>query len=237
MENEKRLTVKEWAEMDKPREKMLHHGKKMLSNAELLAILLRSGRADTDVVSMAQQIMQLADNSLVSLSRMEAAELMRIKGVAEAKATTILAAMELGLRLSSESRKASNNVISDSHSLFHYLSDRLVDQPVEEFWAVYLSTRNHVVGERRISVGGITQTVVDIRLIIKGALECNAVSMAIAHNHPSGRLVPSKEDIRLTERIAEAGRVMGIRLQDHLIIGYNEEGESSFYSFTDEGRI
>ena len=237
MKKESHLTVKEWNEDDQPREKLLRQGRKSLSNAELLAILLRSGANETSVVSLAQRILSRAGNSLVTLSRTEAAVLMKEKGVGAAKATGILAAMELGIRLSNESMADKRHVINSTEDMFHYIAPKMIDLPVEEFWTVYLNNRNHVLGTHRIAQGGLTHTAVDVRLIFKGALECNAVALIIAHNHPSGSLRPSKDDDLLTQRVNEVGKLMQIRLHDHLIIGRDESGTENYFSYLEEGRL
>ena len=231
------LTIKEWDDDDRPREKMLRHGKKTLSNAELLAILLRSGVADTSAVDVAKQLLSAGGWSLVELSRKTPQELMRIKGVGAAKATGIAAALELGRRLASESSSPEKNVVGNSADVFHIISPRIIDLATEEFWAIYLNNSNRVVGTSRISAGGITQTTVDIRLIFKGAIELNAVALAVAHNHPSGSLKPSREDNLLTEKIAEAGRLLNIRLLDHIIVGIAAQGQTDYYSYRDMGRL
>ena len=237
MNEKKYLTLKEWADEDKPREKMLEKGKKELSNAELLAILLRSGTTGRSAVAVAKEVLATAGNSLTTLSRLEYSQLGTIKGLGQAKATTLMAALELGWRMQSELNNSKELIINDSHQLFAYLMPLLADLDHEEFWAVYLSNRNKVLGRQRIAMGGQPSTSVDMRVVFRGALECKAVAVAVAHNHPSGSLKPSRDDRDLTHRLAEAGKIMQIRLQEHLIIGITSSGQADYYSFHNEGYI
>lgn len=231
------LTLKEWADEDKPREKMLAKGKKELSNAELLAILLRSGMPGKSVVDMAKEVLRQAGNSLTTLSQLEYSQLSTIKGLGEAKATTLMAALELGWRMQSEIDGSKELIINDSNDLFNYMKPLLADLDHEEFWAVYLSNRNKVLGRQRIAMGGQTSTSTDLRVVFRGALECKAVALAVAHNHPSGLLKPSSEDRALTRQLAEAGKLMHIQLREHLIIGITNTGLADYFSFHNEGHI
>lgn len=231
------LTVKEWSDEDKPREKMLAKGKKELSNAELLAILLRSGMPGKSAVDMAKEVLRQAGDSLTALSRMEYSQLGTIKGLGEAKATTLMAALELGWRMQGEINQDKELIISNTSDLFNYLTPLLADLDHEEFWAVYLSNRNKVLGRQRIAMGGQTGTYVDPRVLFRGALECKAVSVMVAHNHPSGLLKPSSEDKALTKRLYECGNIMKIKLSDHLIIGITSSGKADYYSFHEEGLL
>lgn len=229
------LTLKEWADEDKPREKMLDKGKKSLTNAELIAILLRSGRQGKSAVDMAMEVLTSADNSLTTLSQMEFSQLSGIKGLGSAKATTLMAALELGWRMQGEMNGSRQPVINDSQGLFNYMVRMLADLDHEEFWAVYLSNRRKVLGRQRISMGGITATPVDIRIMLRGALECKATHLMVCHNHPSGDLKPSRDDKSLTERIKEAGNLLDIKLLEHIIIGIAPSGKPDYYSFHDNG--
>ncbi len=231
------LTVKEWSDEDKPREKMLAKGKKELSNAELLAILLRSGMPGKSAVDMAKEVLRQAGDSLTALSRLEYSQLGNIKGLGEAKATTLMAALELGWRMQGEINQDKELIISNTSDLFNYLTPLLADLDHEEFWAVYLSNRNKVLGRQRIAMGGQTGTYVDPRVLFRGALECKAVSVMVAHNHPSGLLKPSSEDKALTKRLYECGNIMQIKLSDHLIIGITSSGKADYYSFHEEGLL
>lgn len=231
------LTVKEWADEDKPREKMLIRGKKELSNAELIAILLRSGLQGKSAVTVAMEVLARADNSLTTLSQMEFSQLSNIKGLGVAKGTTMMAALELGRRLLGEVNEGKDVVLDNSGHIFRYMSPMMADLDHEEFWAVYLSNRNKVIHRQRIASGGQTATTVDLRILFRIALEQKAVSLIVAHNHPSGQLKPSRDDHELTRRIQEAGNILQIKLLDHLIIGISPSGQADYYSFHDEGHI
>ena len=237
MKETSHLTMNECPDDDKPREKMKQHGKKTLSNAELLAILLRSGSAEKNVLEIAQEVLKRYGNSLTSMSMSTIQELMKIKGVGLAKATSISAALELGRRLASENQRPEKNIIKSSADLYSIFAKELSGQPTEEFWTLYLNNSHRIVGSHRISIGGLTQTAVDIRLIFKGAIELNATAIAVAHNHPSGTLKPSAEDNQLTLKIAEAGKLLNIRLIDHLIVGNGGLQTNDYYSYNDNGRL
>lgn len=237
MEQKKTLTVKQWADEDKPREKMLSQGKKQLSNVELIAILLRSGMKGKSVVDVAREVLDNAGNSLTTLSRMEYQQLNSIKGMAEAKSTTLMAALELGWRMQGELNAEKHTFITDSNSLFKYLMPRLIDINHEEFWAVFLNPHKRVLGCQRISMGGQVDTPVDIRILFRSALDNRAINIAVAHNHPSGSLKPSSADRRLTSTIDEAGKLLGIHLIEHLIIALGPDSKPDYYSFHDNGLI
>lgn len=231
------LTVKEWADEDRPREKMLLRGKKELSNAELIAILLRSGVPGKTAVDVAKEVLGMAGNHLTSLSQMDYSRLASVKGLGAAKATTLLAALELGWRMQGEISQAKELIVNDSTSLFKYMSPLLADLDHEEFWAVYLSNRNKVLARQRIAMGGQTETSVDPRIVFRLALECKAVKVAVLHNHPSGSLRPSQEDRTLTKRLAEAGKLLNINVYEHLIVAIGPDGQADYYSFHDEGLV
>lgn len=216
---------------------MLLHGKKELSNAELMAILLRSGVPGKTAVDVAKEVLNMAGNRLSVLSQFDYSRLAAVKGVGQAKATTLLAALELGWRLQGEVSLSNDLIVRDSTSLFNYMSPLLADLDHEEFWAVYLSNRNKVLARQRITSGGMTETSVDTRLIFRGALECKAVKTMVLHNHPSGSLMPSTEDRRLTRRLKEAGDIMQIAVIEHLIIAIGPDGRLGFYSFHDQGEL
>ena len=237
MEQKKSLTVKQWADEDKPREKMLSQGKKQLSNVELIAILLRSGMKGKSVVEVAREVLDNAGNSLTSLSRMEFKQLNSIKGMAEAKSTTLMAALELGWRMQGEINSEQQPCINGSDDLFKYLMPRMVDLNHEEFWVVFLNPHNRILGCQRISMGGQVDTPVDMRILFRSAIENRAVNIAVAHNHPSGSLKPSSWDRRLTQQIYEAGNLLGIRLIDHIIITLGIDSQADFYSFHDNGLV
>ncbi len=237
MNEKKSLTVKDWSDEDQPREKLLSKGKKELSNAELIAILLRTGVQGKNVVEVAKEVLSTAGNSLTTLSRMETKKLYSIQGLAKAKVATLMAALELGWRMQGEIVKDNELIITDSTALFHYMLPLIVDLDHEEFWAIYLNNRNKVIGRQRIASGGQTSTSVDPRILFRGALECKAVSLMVTHNHPSGSLKPSSDDRRLTQQIKEAGNLLQITLIDHLIISIPQSGQASYYSFRDNGMI
>ena len=237
MDEKKYLTVKEWADEDRPREKMLLHGKKELSNAELIAILLRSGLPGKTAVDVAKEVLALAGNRLTDLSRLDQRRLAAIPGLGTAKSTTLLAALELGWRMQSEISDANELIVKDSTSLFRYMAPLLADLDHEEFWAVYMSTRYKVLGRQRIAVGGQTATIVDPRVLFRGAIEAKAVRVAVCHNHPAGSMKPSNDDRRLTKRLYEAGKLLEITLSDHLIIVIGPNGKADYYSFADNGEL
>ncbi|MBO7490073.1 MAG: DNA repair protein RadC [Bacteroidales bacterium] len=237
-ERKSALTVKDWALEDRPREKLIAKGKKELSNAELIAILIGSGSVGQSAVDLAKEILKSNDNDLSLLSRQGIKELTHdFKGMGEAKAVSIIAALELGYRMLSDNINKQEYYFKDSLSLFNYISPSLLDLPVEEFWAIYLNIKNKVLFKQRISLGGISNTPVDIRRIFATALEKNAVSIAVVHNHPSGILQPSREDKALTCRILDAGKLLNIKLIEHLIVGIDENNHPDYYSFHDNGLI
>jgi DNA repair protein RadC len=237
MEEKKYLTVKDWANEDKPREKMLLRGKKELSNAELIAILLRSGLPGKSAVDVAKEVLNLTANKLTALSQLDYRRLANVKGLGQAKATTLLAALELGWRMQGEINDSKELIINDSSSLFDYMKPLLADLDHEEFWAVYLTNRNKVIARQRIASGGQTETSVDPRIVFRGALECKAVKIAVLHNHPSGSLTPSKNDKRLTERLYEGGRLLEISVTEHIIVAIGPNGRPDYYSFHDNGLL
>lgn len=237
MESKKLLTVKEWADEDKPREKMLSHGKKQMSNVELIAILLRSGLQGKSVLELSREVLDSAGNSLTTLSRMDYKQLSSIKGMAEAKVTTLMAALELGWRMQSEIDNERQTLIKNSEDLYKYLMATVIDLDHEEFWGVYLNARHKVLGRQRLSVGGLSETIVDTRILLRGALECKATTLAVMHNHPSGHLRPSLEDKNLTRKIQEACKIMDITFMDHIIIGLASDGQPNYFSFQDNGLL
>lgn len=227
----KHLTIKSWAEDDRPREKLITKGRQALSDSELLAILLASGSRDETAVQLAQRILKENKNSINELAKLQLNDFKKYKGVGEAKAVTIAAALEIGRRRTDESCEEKVKIVS-SKSAYGILKSKLTDLPHEEFWVLFMSRSNSVIKTECISRGGISGTVVDIRLILKPAIECLASAIILAHNHPSGNLKPSHEDINLTKKIKEAAKLMDISLQDHLIIG-----DQAYLSFADEGLL
>ncbi len=237
MDDKKYLSVKEWDDEDKPREKLIAQGKKHLSNAELIAILLHTGVKGHSSVDLAKDILATTGGSLTSLSQADFAHFKSIHGMALAKSATLMAALELGWRMQSEIKNSKELIVNDSTSLFQTMCPLVADLDHEEFWAVYLSTRRKILGRQRISVGGQTETTVDLRIIFRGALEAKAVSFMVVHNHPSGSLNPSRNDRELTRQLAEAGKIMEIKLLDHIIIAIDTAGKAAYYSFHDNGAI
>jgi DNA repair protein RadC len=227
-----KLSIKSWAEEDRPREKLLLKGKKQLTDAELLAIILGSGNRDESALGLAKRILQAYAADLNELGRSSIRELTeRFNGVGEAKAISIIAALELGQRrklLSLQNRP----LISSSKEAYLALAPLLMDLDTEEFWILLLNQANRMIGREKISAGGLAITSVDSRVVFKKALECNATSIVLCHNHPSGNLRPSQSDLDLTQRMRKAGEQLEILVQDHLIVS-----EAGYYSFADEGII
>ena len=225
------ITIKAWAEEDRPREKMMLKGKHSLSEAELMAILIGSGSRNETAVQVCQKILHQVDNNLNELGKLTFNDLIKFKGIGEAKAITIVAALELGRRrqLSDVKQKLQ---IKDSNNIYTLLSPNLADLPHEEFWVIYLNRSNKVLLKERLSIGGISGTVADSKIIFKKAIDLLASSFIVAHNHPSGNLKPSQADIDLTKNLKAAGKLLEINLLDHLIIT-----DSGYYSFADEGVI
>lgn len=226
---EKRLNIKHWAEEDRPREKLLLQGRSSLTNSELVAILIRSGNQNESAVRLAKKILESSGNDLNKLGKLSLNELTQIKGIGSAKALSIIAALELGRRRTdSESQQAT--IIKSSKDVFHKVKHLLFDLSHEEFWVIYLDRKNAIIKSIQLSKGGITGTLVDIKIIFKYAIEFLASSIILCHNHPSGNLSPSKADVILTEKIKEIAGLMDTKVLDHLIIG-----EKEYFSFADEG--
>ncbi|MCB0527691.1 MAG: DNA repair protein RadC [Saprospiraceae bacterium] len=220
-----------WAEEDRPREKMLLKGKYALSDAELLAILIGSGTVGTSAVTLAQRIMADVDNDLYALGKRTVGELRRYPGVGQAKAITIAAALELGRRRE-KSGPRERVRIGSSNDAFRVIAPHLVDLHHEEFWLLLLNKANEVIGRERLSTGGMSGTVVDVKLAFKAALDKLSSALIAIHNHPSGNLQPSQADIELTKKLRQAGLLLDIPLLDHLIVS-----ERGYYSFADEGMM
>ncbi|MEM6736569.1 MAG: DNA repair protein RadC [Bacteroidota bacterium] len=224
---ESRLTIKSWAEEDRPREKLLLKGKSTLSDAELIAILIGSGNSEQTAVELSQYILNQCENDLSNLARLSIKDLQKFKGIGEAKAISIVAALELGRRRK-ESEPNKKVKISSSADAYELMYCHLMDLHYEEFWLIHLKRNNEVIKKELLSKGGMSGTVVDTKLIFKRALEESASGIILAHNHPSGNLNPSEQDIQLTKRTREAGRVLEIFVLDHIIIT-----NSGFFSFAD----
>ncbi len=225
----KKLTIKDWALGDRPREKLLAKGKTSLSNAELTAILIGSGNRKESAVALSRRILQSVDNNLNKLARLSVEELITFNGIGEAKAISIITALELGKRRQFE-EVISLPKITNSKDAFKLMQPIIGSLEHEEFWVLYLSNSNKVLAKHQISKGGLTATVVDVRLLLKRALELSAIGLIVCHNHPSGELNPSNADKQLTQKIKQAGVTIDIKLLDHLIIT-----EKAYFSFADEG--
>jgi DNA repair protein RadC len=225
------LNIKSWSPEDRPREKLLLKGTSALSDAELVAILIGSGTTKLSAVELAKKILQQGNNSLNELARLSIKDLIKIKGIGEAKAITIVAALELGIRIKDQDPEAKPKITS-SKDAFNLLTGDMMDLPKEEFWVLLLNRANKVIKKKRVSEGGVSGTVADPKIIFKLALEELASGIIVAHNHPSGNLQASQSDIDLTRKLKEAGKFLEIQLLDHLIIA-----NQKYLSFADEGMI
>jgi|TARA_R100000479_G_scaffold85403_1_gene41524 DNA repair protein RadC len=225
------FSIKNWSEDDRPREKLLHKGRTALSDAELIAILIGSGSREESAVSLSQRILASAENNLNQLGKLTIKDLMKFKGIGEAKAITIAAALELGRRRRA-GEALNRKKITSSQSVFELMQPIIGELPHEEFWIVYLNNSNKVLQTSQLSKGGITGTLVDVRLAFKNALQLGAVAIILAHNHPSGTLKPSQPDIKLTQKLKTAGESLDIKVLDHLIIT-----EKAYFSFADESMM
>lgn len=222
-------SIKNWAEDDRPREKLLLKGQRALSDSELLAIIMGSGSRDESAVDLAKRILASVENNWNNLSRLSVQDLRKFKGVGEVKAISIMTALEIGRRRAAQGLHEKPK-IGSSEDAFVLLQSLIGDANVEEFWVLYLNQGNFVVRKEQISKGGINQTSVDLRIIMKFALEEMATSIILAHNHPSGNLNPSQADINLTRKIKEAALSLDIEVFDHLIVT-----QKSYFSFANEG--
>ncbi len=228
---EKNYSIKEWAKDDRPREKLLLNGPENLSHSELLAILIQNGNRQKTAVELAKEVLRLGKDNLNMLGKLSIKELMKIKGIGAAKAVTIVAALELGRRRQAAMAIQKQMVVS-SGAVAGYLQARLKDYRHEVFAVLYLNRANKLNHFEIVSEGGITGTVADPRVILKKALEEDAVSIILCHNHPSGNFKPSRADEELTAKITQAARFIDIRVLDHIIV--SDEG---YYSFADEGML
>jgi len=223
------LTIKNWSVEDRPREKLLKNGIASLSDAEIIAILIGSGTRNQSALELSREILHGVNNNLRALGKLDIQALLHIKGIGQAKAVTILAALELGRRRAYAPGVDRTN-ISSSRDAFKIFQPLLGDLPHEEFWVLLLNRSNRVIDKICISKGGLTGTVIDTRLILKQALDRLTSGIILCHNHPSGNLDPSEADKKITEKIGKASRYMDISLIDHIIIG-----ENSYFSFADTG--
>jgi DNA repair protein RadC len=224
------LNIKAWNEEDRPREKFINKGAQALSDSELLAILIGSGNADESAVALAQRILHSVQDSLDELGKLTIPALIKnFKGIGQAKAITIAAALELGRRRKL-SQPAKRHKIGASGDVFEILRSKIADIPHEEFWVILLNRANKIIGQVKLTQGGVGQTTVEIPLVLKTAIDKLASGIIVAHNHPSGNTTPSQQDIQITQKLAAACKMMDIALLDHLIIGHD-----TYYSFADEG--
>ena len=221
--------ITNWSEDDKPREKLMLKGKSVLSDAELIAILIGSGSRSESAVDLSKRILASVDNNLHALGKLSLSQLMNFKGVGEAKAISIIAALELGRRRRTQDAVELKKVTS-SKIIFEIMQPIIGELPHEEFWIIYLNNSNKIISKSQLSKGGITGTLVDIRIVFKTALEMGATGLILCHNHPSGTLVPSDADKQITAKLKLAGDSLEIKVLDHLIVT-----EKSYFSFVDEG--
>jgi DNA repair protein RadC len=225
------LKIKSWSPEDRPREKLLLKGTSALSHAELIAILIGSGTSTLSAVEVAKKILQAVENNLHELAKLSVNDLMKVKGIGEAKAVTIVAALELGRRRKDIDSQEKPR-ITGSKDAFELLKGDLMDLPHEEFWVILLNRANRMMKKKKVSEGGVSGTVADPKIIFKFALEELASGVIVVHNHPSGNLAASQSDIDLTKKLKEAGKFLEVQLLDHLIIAGQK-----YYSFADEGII
>ena len=222
------FSIKNWSQDDQPREKLRDKGKSTLSDAELVAILIGSGSREESAVDLCKRILASVDNNLNALGKLSLKQLQSFKGIGEAKAITIAAALELGRR-----RKLEDTVklekITSSRDVYDIMQPVLGELSHEEFWILYLNNSNKVIHKQQLSKGGITGTLVDVRLVLKQALEVGAIALILCHNHPSGTLKPSEADKKITQKLKTAALSLDIKVLDHLIIT-----EKAYFSFADE---
>ena len=225
------LKILSWAEEDRPREKLLLKGRSALSDAELIAILIGSGTPAISAVDLSKIILAHANNDLNQLARFSVTDLQTFRGIGEAKAISIISALELGRRRK-ETIPSKRPRIKSSRDVYEVMKSELLDQPVEQFWVLMLSRSNQVIHKRAISLGGVSGTIADPKIIFKRALEDLASSIVLVHNHPSGNPQPSKSDMALTKKLQQSGRLLEIPVVDHLIFT-----DEDYFSFADEGMM
>ena len=225
------FSIKEWSEDDRPREKLLLKGKNALSHAELIAILINSGNKEESAVALSKRILASVALNLTELGKLSVKDLMKFKGIGEAKSISIIAALELGRRRRGEEAIEKKQVTSSS-SVFELMQPIIGELSHEEFWIVYLNNSNKVLKKIQLSKGGIVGTLVDVRLVLKAALQIDAVGLILTHNHPSGSLIPSQADKNITQKLKIASETIDIKVLDHLIIT-----EKAYFSFADENLL
>lgn len=225
------MSIKFLAEDDRPREKFLQKGRNSLSDSELLAIIMGSGNKEETAIELARKILASVDNSWHQLSLLSTKDLMKFKGIGEVKAISIATALEIGRRRARQ-EIPEKSIVSNSNDAYLILKNQLSDLRTEEFWAIFLNQSNKVIHISQLTHGGISQSIVDVRILFKTALDHFSTGIIISHNHPSGSLKASREDISITQKIREAGKILSIQLLDHLIIT-----QGSYFSFSDEGLL
>ncbi len=225
-----KIPINQWSKDDRPREKLLHKGVAALSDAELIAILIGSGNREESAVALSQRILKDAGNNWNQLAKLSLKDLMTYKGIGEAKAISIVAALEIGRRRNL-SEALDRKEVKSSRDAFDLLAPNLSDKSVEEFWVIYMR-KNTVIGVQQLHQGGLDNSLVDIRMLLKSLLDKEATDFIVAHNHPSGSLHPSESDRKLTRKIKEAVNYLDIHLLDHLIVAGND-----YYSFADHHEL
>jgi len=229
--NNYHLKIMSWAEEDRPREKLVNKGKAVLTDAELLGILLGSGTKNLTAVDLAKQILASVNNDLNKLAKLNVNELQKFNGVGLAKAITIVSALELGRRRN-ESESSKSEKITSAKDVYQVMRPLLLDLDTEEFWIILLNRSNHIIKKDRISSGGVSGTVVDPKVIFKSAIQNLASSFILIHNHPSGNIQPSQDDIEITRKLSQSGKTLELPVLDHLIFTNDK-----YFSFADEGLI
>ena len=225
------IKITEWAVEDRPREKLMIKGAASLSEAELLGILISSGTKDKSAVDLGRELLSVVGNNLNSLGKLSVGDIKKIHGIGTARAVTIIAALELGRRRKLAEALHSQK-INGSKDVAEIFQPLLADLPHEEFWILFLNRSNRIISKMKLSQGGISGTVTDVRIIMKKAIEHLASGIIVCHNHPSGNLNPSEADTQITNKIKESGKLLDIRLHDHLIIS-----DKDYFSFTDNGLL
>jgi DNA repair protein RadC len=226
---EPKLSIKAWDEADQPREKMLLKGKSALKDAELIAIMIGSGSVGENAIDLAERILQSVNGDLSELGKRSLTDLMKFKGIGEAKAVTIAAALEIGRRRQFSDVTRRDKIIS-SRDIYDLMLPKMIDISHEEFWILLLNRAHNVISKHCISTGGVNGVFVDAKMVFKPAIDGLAPSIILVHNHPSGNLKPSNEDINLTRKLKEAGKLLDIAILDHVIVSH-----TGYYSFNDDG--
>ena len=231
------MKMKELCESERPREKMLSGGADVLSSGELLAVLLRTGSSGKNVLELSQEILSCAGGSLITLSGMSLEHLLEIDGMGKGKAATLMACFELGRRLFAERSAINKTPVTSPKKVFERIIPTMLGLDHEECWVIFLNTAQYCTGMQKLSSGGQNATIVDVKEVIRLALEKRAAHIVLTHNHPSGNLTPSQADKELTKRIASAGSILNVKLIEHLIIGVLPSGKPDYFSFAENGLL